>query len=178
METPITLKQILLEEAETAYTVTEKLFHKVSDDELSWKPTTGRNWMTVGQLLMHCASFGCGKALRGFVEGDWGPPEPGGSDNIASSQLPPAEALPSVDSVEQAFKLLAEDKILAMHCIDEVEECDLLSKKMTAPWGGPEVSMFQQLLLMVAHLVQHKGQLFYYLKLMGRDVGTVDLWSA
>jgi len=30
---------------------------------------------------------------------------------------------------------------------------------------------------MIAHLVQHKGQLFYYLKLMGKDVSTADLWN-
>ena len=31
---------------------------------------------------------------------------------------------------------------------------------------------------MIAHLAQHKGQLFYYLKLMGKDVKTDDLWGA
>ena len=60
MEAAMTLKQVLLEEAEATYSIAEKLFRLVADEELSWKPTTGRNWMSVGQLLMHCASFGCG----------------------------------------------------------------------------------------------------------------------
>jgi hypothetical protein len=30
---------------------------------------------------------------------------------------------------------------------------------------------------MIRHLAQHKGQLFYYLKLMGRDVDSSDLWG-
>jgi hypothetical protein len=30
---------------------------------------------------------------------------------------------------------------------------------------------------MSVHLNQHKGQLFYYLKLMGEDVKTEDLWG-
>jgi hypothetical protein len=30
---------------------------------------------------------------------------------------------------------------------------------------------------MLAHLAQHKGQLFYYLKLMGRPVHTGHLWG-
>jgi hypothetical protein len=36
----------------------------------------------------------------------------------------------------------------------------------------------QQLLRMIAHLAPHKGQLFYYLKLVGKDVKTGDLWGA
>jgi hypothetical protein len=71
MTRSITLKDVLLEEAETVYVVAERLFRRVTDDDLSWKPATGRNWMTVGQLLMHCATNGCGEAVRGFVRGEW-----------------------------------------------------------------------------------------------------------
>ena len=34
-----------------------------------------------------------------------------------------------------------------------------------------------RLLQMVDHLKQHKGQLFYYLKLQGKPVSTTDLWG-
>ena len=47
-----------------------------------------------------------------------------------------------------------------------------------ATWGGPEMCLFQRPLRMIAHLAQHKGQLFYYLKLMGKDVKTSDLRGA
>jgi hypothetical protein len=30
---------------------------------------------------------------------------------------------------------------------------------------------------MVGHLAQHKGQLFYYLKLQGKPVNTAHLWG-
>ena len=174
----MTLKQVLLEEAEATYEITRKLFVKVVDSELSWRPTTGTNWMTVGQLLMHCASFGCGKAIQGFVKGDWGLPLGGGLDEPAAEQhVPPAPALPGVESVGQALGFLADDRDLALRCIGEADETEFLSKRMTAPWGGPELSLFQHLLLMIAHLAQHKGQLFYYLKLMGKDVNTNDLWG-
>jgi uncharacterized damage-inducible protein DinB len=175
----MTLKQILLDEAESTYAITEKLFHRVADSELSWKPTTGRNWMTLAQLLRHCASFSCGKAIRGFVRGDWGPSNglgPGEQD--MNQHVPPVAALPGVESVQQALKLLADDRSLALCCIGETEETDLLAKKLVAPWGGLEVSLYQHLSLMIAHLAQHKGQLFYYLKLMGKDVDTSDLWDA
>lgn len=178
MEAPISLKQILLEEAEKTYIITEKLFRKLDDRELHWKPSHGKNWMKVSQLLMHCANYGCGKAVQGFVRGDWNPVVDPGSDHSSEVQhVPPAEILPDVESVDQALKLLAEDHLLTINCINETRETELLIRRSTAPWGGPDQVLFQHLLMMIMHLNQHKGQLFYYLKLMGRDVNTNDLWG-
>lgn len=178
MKSTLTLKQVLLEEAEATYNITERLFRRVGDGELSWRPTAGKNWMTMGQLLMHCASFGCGKAIQGFVKGDWGLPEGVESNHLDTQQhIPPAATLPSVQSVGQAMDLLSSDRSLALRCIAEVEEDELLEKRLTAPWGGSKLALFQHLQLMIAHLAQHKGQLFYYLKLMGKDLNTEDLWG-
>ena len=174
MHSNTTLKQVLLDEAESTYAVTAKLVRRITDSELSWKPTTGKNWMSISQLLMHCSSFGCGKAVQGFVTGNWGTPEP----MEAEQHVPPATALPGVESVEQALDLLEDDRRLALRCIEDVNETDLLTKQIIAPWGGLEASLFQHLSLMIAHLAQHKGQLFYYLKLMGKDVSTADLWGS
>ena len=170
----MTLTEVLLAETEVTYAIAERLFGRVSDDELRWAPSTGGGWMTVGQLLMHCATFGCGKAIRGFVTGDWGT---GAEDSVGQGHVPPAEALPSVTTVRQALDLLAADRQLAAGCIQAAGETNLWERRVAAPWGGPEMSLFQQLLHMIAHLAQHKGQLFYYLKLMGRDVKTEDLWG-
>jgi uncharacterized damage-inducible protein DinB len=170
----VTPKDVLIEEAEAGYAIAERLFRRVADDELEWTPDEGGGWMTMGQLLMHCASFGCGKAVRGFVDRDWGPAAGDASEDV---HVPPPTALPSVASVGQALELLAEDRRLALSCLAAVEDSELFEKRVAAPWGGGELPLFQQLLHMVAHLVQHKGQLFYYLKLMGQDVGTADLWN-
>ena len=174
-EAAMTLTEVLVTEAEATYVIAERLFGRVSDDELPWTPSAGKSWMSVGQLLMHCARFGCGRAIQGFVTGDWGPRA---EDSTKEDHLPPAEALPSVTSVRQALDLLAADRRLAVGCIRAAGEASLLERKVAAPWGGPELCLFQQLLRMIAHLAQHKGQLFYYLKLMGKDVKTVDLWGA
>lgn len=174
-----TLTQVLLEEAEATYAIAEKLFLRVADEDLSWSPAAGKGWMTMGQLLMHCGSFGCGKAVHGFVTGDWGLPE--GlevADLTTENHVPPPTALPCVASVELALELLAKDRDLAVRAIATAGEENLLSREQVAPWGGPEASLFQHLLHMIAHLAQHKGQLFYYLKLMGKDVNTSDLWGA
>jgi hypothetical protein len=172
-----TLKQVLRDEAEPTYVITEKLFKKLTNNDLNWKPSTGKNWMTLGQLLMHCAKFGCGESLKGFITGDWGMPESTGEAPPPESTLPPAEALPTVESIEQALTLLEEDKKLALKLIEDLDESTLLTKRLAAPWGGPELTLFQQLEMMIMHLIQHKGQLFYYLKLMGKDVSTGDLWG-
>ncbi len=57
-----------------AYKASDNLMSLVKDDELDWKPATGKNWMTVGQLLKHMTEA-CGLCCKGFVTGDWGLPE-------------------------------------------------------------------------------------------------------
>ena len=131
------------------------------------------------ELLMHCANFGCGKALRGFIQGDWGLPEGTAVEELAAGDhVPPATALPSVQSVEQALALLEKGSTLAVGCLAAAGEEELLGRTLRAPRGGPKTSLFQHLLHVIAHLAQHKGQLFYYLKLMGSEAATGDPWGA
>ena len=92
---------------EYTYSVTEKLLDRVTDDTLQWKPETGTNWMTVGQLLKHITGA-CGACCKGFVTGDWGTPEGVDYNELPPEEmLPPAEALPAVESVDEARRLLA-----------------------------------------------------------------------
>ena len=178
MGSPMTLTDVLLQEAEATYIITKKLFHRVANSELSWTPAMGTNWMTVGQLMMHCANFGCGKAVQGFVKGDWGLPEGTELEDLGTeNHVLPVNVLPSVESVEQALALLAKDRNMTLSCIAEAGEAKLLGKAVAAPWGGTKFTLFQHLLHMIAHLAQHKGQLFYYLKMMGKDLNTIDLWG-
>jgi hypothetical protein len=174
----MTLKDILLNEAEKVYIITKNLFTLISNNEIQWMPTSGKNWMTVGQLMMHCASFGCGKAVQGFIKGDWGLPEGTKMEDLnEEDHVPSQTALPSIENVEEAIKLLDEDKKLTISCISELDETELLNRSLIAPWGGQKLILFQHLLQMISHLNQHKGQLFYYLKLMGKNVNTNDLWG-
>ncbi len=173
----MTLIGVLQQEAESVYRVTECLFRRVEPDTLAWKPATGQNWMTLGQLLLHCTNS-CGQAMKGFITGDFG--LPGGvryEDLKPEDVLPPASKLPSVESVEQALVLLARDRQLAMAQLAGLDETSLLADCRPAPWGGQPRTLFHHLLNMIGHLGQHKGQLFYYLKLRGQDVNTVDLYG-
>ena len=73
------------------------------------------------------------------------------------------------------------DRDLALSCIASAGEANLLSRKCAAALGRARCLAIST---PTAHdrasgpAHQHKGQLFYYLKLMGKDVSTGDLWGA
>jgi hypothetical protein len=169
--------ELLSREVEYNYKTAEGLIDMVDDEMLSWKPSTGDNWMTMGQLVRHIADA-CGMAMKGFVTGDWGMPadfDPG--QMKPEDMLPPAEKMLTVDSVAEAKKILAEDKQVALEMLRQCSEGDLSNKIATAPWDPSEMILGHRLLQMVQHLSGHKNQLFYYLKLMGKPVNTHHLWG-
>ena len=170
--------EFLEQEIETTYAVTEKLLDKVDPFNLDWKPQSGDNWMTVGQLLKHLSN-GCGAGCKGFVTGDWGLPEGQQLDDIPpEDMLPSAEKLPTLHSVEEARQLLEDDRFLALQMVEEAGEDALSHRIFAAPWA-PSVQrpLGWHLHQMVLHLDRHKNQLFYYLKLQGKPVSTPDLWG-
>jgi hypothetical protein len=166
------LSEILKQDAEGVYRAAEGLFKQV--DDLNWKPATGKNWMNAGQLLLH-STTACGACIKGFMTGDWGFPADADQASAASA-MPTADKMPAVKSVDEALKLLAADKAVCMNLLSEVSEERLMNERSAPPWGGPERTLYQHCHEMIAHLQQHKGQLFYYLKLQGKDVNTMTLW--
>jgi uncharacterized damage-inducible protein DinB len=165
--------ELINAEMQSAYAIAERLFGMVEDSALDWKPATGTNWMTTGQLLNHLTQS-CGFAFRGFVTGEW--PMPEGMDS-ADANLPPAEKLPTVESVAEAVRLLRQDQQAALEILATCSEDALANQTAPAPWDPTPIVLGRRLLQMVEHLNQHKGQLFYYLKLQGKPVGTTDLWG-
>ena len=169
--------ELLTSEIEFNYGSTNGLLDLVEDEKMDWKPESGANWMTTGQLLKHI-TVACGACFRGFVTGDWGMPE--GVDMSEMSpedMLPPAEKMPAVESVEEARRLLAEDKQVALDMLAEAGEDNLANGTAPAPWDPRELVLGYRLLQMVGHLSQHKCQLFYYLKLQGKPVNTGHLYG-
>ena len=171
--------ELLTDAIEENFRVADKLMAEVTDADLDWKPATGQNWMTAGQLLWHMTNA-CGFCCRGFLTGDWGTPE-GFDEPVGDGEkdmLPPAEALPTADSVQAARDALAADKQVALAAVAEAGEAKLAGETVAAPWDpGNERLYGEQFMGMVLHLQSHKSQLFYYLKLMGRDVNTMHLWG-
>ena len=170
--------ELLRTEMKATYSATFHLLEWVDDSELAWKPETGHNWMTVGQLLMHL-TMACGFCCRGFVTGDWTVPEGAQmTDESGEEMLPIAENMPAVESVAQARDLLMQDQETALDMIERAGENDLANKQVAAPWF-PEVNrpLGVHCKHMIDHLAQHKGQLFCYLKLQNKPVNTHHLWG-
>lgn len=169
----------LKDEIERTYAVTLKLVDQVDPEALSWKPSTGSNWMTTGQLLQHLTNA-CGAGFRGFITGDWGlPPGMKIADIPPEEMIPPAEKLPTAESVQAAREKILEDKKIALQMVDETDEMTLALRDMEAPWApGVWQPMAVHLFHLIQHLDRHKSQLFYYLKLQGKPVSTADLWGA
>ena len=127
-------KQLLKSELEFAYGSAEKLVSLANDQMLGWKPSTGSNWMTTGQLLMHM-STSCGATFKGFATGDWGMPQDVDPSKLSPEEmLPPAEKMPAVASVAEGEKLLREDKKAALEILAKCKEVDLEKKPAPAPW--------------------------------------------
>ncbi|ACF12946.1 conserved hypothetical protein [Chloroherpeton thalassium ATCC 35110] len=170
-------RELISAEAAPAYKATERLLGHVDENALNWKPNSGENWMTVGQLLFHL-SRSCGAGCRGLVTGDWGLPENVDPSKMKGHAIASAERLASVQNVEEAKKLLAEDKSLMYEMLEKCTDQALDTKLLTAPWHPVPMLLGYRMLQCVEHLVQHKGQLFYYLKLQGKPMHTGMLWGA
>jgi hypothetical protein len=173
----MTYSEILRQRIHGAFRTTEGLVDLVDDDMLSWKPESGENWMTTGQLLHHISNS-CGAGMKGFVTGDWGFPEGVDPSSIPPEEmLPPAEKLPGFDSLNEAKEAIQKDKEIALEILNSVSEDDFSGKMAKAPWAPVERPLGDWLLEMVDHLNSHKSQLFYYLKLQGKPVHTGHLWG-
>lgn len=153
--------ELLKSEIEHNYKVTQNLMDMVDADKLDWQPPIGNNWMTVRQLLQHLTAS-CGATFKGFITNQWGPPE---GEEAA------------IQSVAEAKALLAKDKQLALDMLAQCSEERLATAPTPAPWDPTGTILGQRLLSMVQHLNQHKGQLFYYLKMQGKPVGTRELYG-
>ena len=117
--------ELLTKEIESTYAVTKGLLDLADDEMLQWKPATGSNWMTTGQLLKHI-TIACGGSMRGFVTGDWGLPEGVDVHSLTTEEmLAPAETMQVIGSVAEAKTLLEEDERLALSLVSECSEEDL-----------------------------------------------------
>lgn len=169
-------RPLIEEQLGWAYKVTDGLVDLIGDEDLGWKPATGSNWLTVGQLLEHIAGCG-GITFKGFADNDWETMPPEVAQAGPDSAMPPAESFPTVESVDDARRKIEADHALAVATLAGISDEELESKPAPAWWDPRDVAMGPRLVEMINHLNQHKGQLFYYLKLMGRDVNTSHLWG-
>ena len=168
--------ELLQQQINETFNVTERLVKLVDEKDLSWKPSETNNWMTTGQLLFHL-SQSCGIPIKGFTTGEWAMPAHSDmNDKQTEHKLPPAEKLQTVNTVDEALQMIATDRKVALDSITLCSEEDLSTKLAPAPWDPTPVNLGKRLLGMIDHFNQHKAQLFYYLKLQGKPVNTMHLY--
>jgi hypothetical protein len=153
-------KEILIEQVKDAYRASEGLLDLVEDELIDWKPKSGDNWMTTGELLGHMADA-CGFMFKGFITNEWA---------FEGSFAP-------VKTVSEGKAKLASDKQLAFDLLADLTDDDLVNRMAQAPWEKESHALGYSLTEMVSHLNAHKSQLFYYLKLQGKPVNTRHLWG-
>jgi uncharacterized damage-inducible protein DinB len=168
--------EVLKSEVEEKFAATEGLLELVDDSELGWKPESGSNWMTLGQLVEHLTNA-CGMMFHGFATGDWGVPAEEMENMKPEDMMPPAEKMPTAESLAEVRRKMAEDKQLALKTLDDAGEERLATQETPAPWDPRPLPLGYRLLGMVEHLGNHRAQLFYYLKLMGKPVNTMHLYG-
>ena len=173
----MTWKELITTELEDTYKVTAALFDLVEEKDLGWKPATGSNWMTTAQLVRHVAE-GCAGAFKGVTTGDWGMPEGVDFNSLPPEEmLPPAEKLPAVADMAEAKKLLTADRKAAAEILQGLDAERMTTEMVSLPWDPGDLALGYRLLQMIEHMKQHKGQLFYYLKLQGKPVHTGHLYG-
>ena len=156
---------LIKSEMDHAFRATEGLMDLVDDDGMAWTPATGENWMSMGALLRHLTNA-CGWCSEQFVNDSWAEAMGGGG----MDESPVATAA-------EAKAALSEDRLRGHAAVDKAGEDALVSRMTPAPWDPTPRPLGQQILQMVTHLQQHKGQLFYYLKLQGKPVNTFTMWG-
>jgi hypothetical protein len=170
-------KELLAGEFESAYKVAEGLVGMVKDEDLSWKPATGDNWLTTGQLLKHIG-HSCGDVCQRFITKDWSLPEGYNEEDFSSAEMATADKFPTVTSVAEAKKLLAADKEAAFDALEKSGDDVLANMDAPTSWDPRPLKLGIRFLQMIHHLISHYHQLFYYLKLQGTPVNTYHLWAS
>jgi hypothetical protein len=144
------------------YKPAEKMLKMVPADKLDWKPSP--TFLSMGQLICHLAG-GIGAELAMMINNSW--PQMG---DLAEG----LKNMPSC-SVQEALAKLEKDKSVLREVLAGVTEEDFASKIVSVPWGW-KCKMEKMALDFREHFINHKMQLFTYLKLLGLPVNTETLY--
>lgn len=149
-----------------AYRPAESLLRMVPQDKLEWRP--GPKFMSLGQLIYHLGD-GVGLPLCCLLTNDW--PSQGEEQMTEQMKL---ENLPACN-VEEGLKKLEQDKGILREALAGVSEADFSQKVVSAPWGT-QGKIERMAIDFRDHFINHKMQLFTYLKLLGLPVDTQTLY--
>jgi hypothetical protein len=153
------------EYAEAIHRPSAKLISLAPASKLDWKPGPG-NIMSLGQLLHHLSTY------------------PGGLVMAVNNAFPSSEAfqkfnkedLKNTKTPEIAGRELSRGWDEAKAALAGISPTDFQGRMVSVPWGPP-MPMWRTCLGMAEHWLNHKYQLFFYLKLLGQPVNTMTLYA-
>ena len=144
---------------------TEHLFRQVPPDKLDWKPTDGS--FTTGQLMAHI-SGAIGVYCGGFIKSEWG-------FSSMRERFVKNRYQPSMN-VEEAIALLHEEHTRLKKSVKELSEEEFANGEVDSPQFGGKAPRWRVVALFIEHHINHKAELFMYLKMMGVKVNTGHLY--
>jgi hypothetical protein len=147
-----------------AFSPAESMLKMIPSDKLDWRPAP--NFMSMGQLICHL-SDGIGTELRMVIDDSF--PKPGEMSG------PPELAKFPACSVQEALAKLEKDKTTLRDILAGVTEEEFATRIVSVPWGWKS-NLERMALDFREHFVNHKMQLFTYLKLLGLPVNTQTLY--
>jgi uncharacterized damage-inducible protein DinB len=144
---------------------TEALFRMVPEDKLHWKPT--EKSFTAAQLMTHM-----GEALQayagGIASGNWG--------FTSMRELFVRNRRTNELTVDDAVELLRVNLEEFRRAIGALTDEEFDRGEIDSPQLG-RVPRWRAAMLAVEHHVNHKAELFMYLKSIGSQVNTGHLYS-
>jgi uncharacterized damage-inducible protein DinB len=144
---------------------TEQMFRLIPADRLEWKPTD--NAFTLGQQIAHL-SGALGVYAHGIAGGDWG-------FKSMRERFVQNRHTPTMQ-VEEAIHLLNENQAEFRRVVGALSEEDFSTGEVDSPQLG-RVPRWRLAMLAVEHHINHKAEIFMYLKFMGIAVNTGNLYK-
>ncbi len=144
---------------------TEPMFRMVPPDKLDWKPT--ENSFTAGQLMAHMA-IALERYGRGIARNDWGVKSL--KEIFLANRRTPSMA------IEEAVAALQKSYEEFRTLVGGLTQEEFDSGEIDTPQLG-RVPRWRAAMLAVEHHVNHKAELFMYLKFMGERVHTGHLYT-
>lgn len=144
---------------------TEELFRLIPPDKLEWKPT--ENSFSLGQQIAHMAGalsvYG-----RGVAAGEWG-------FKSMRERFVLNRRTPSL-SVEEAIATMKAGHAEFRSLVGALEEDEFDHGEVDTPQLG-RVPRWRIAMLALEHHIDHKAEVFMYLKLLGVSVNTGNLYT-
>jgi uncharacterized damage-inducible protein DinB len=146
---------------------TAVLFKQVPPDRIDWKPM--ERSFTIGQQLAHMVGA-FDVYARGITKGEWG------FASIRERFLQNRHT-PSV-TVEEALRLLEENHQRFRTAIGALTQEEFDNGEIETPQLAAKVPRWRAGMLMIEHHLNHKTELFMYLKLLDVKVNSAHLYRA